>query len=98
MKITLRWRQTGKTTNLLYKSAINKIPIITFNHARVIQLMNIAEEEGLDIPKPLVFWLAIQEGRWFWWTVTDVYIDDLDNCVMISLYAFNIIEATLSTN
>lgn len=50
MKIINRPRGTGKTTQLIYLSEVNRIPIVTREPNYIIDL---AKRMGCDIPEPI---------------------------------------------
>ena len=55
MKIDVRPANSGKTINLIKKSAEMDIPIVCPVHSDAIRISNLAYSLGVNIPRPVVF-------------------------------------------
>jgi len=53
MKVIVRPRQCGKTTELLEYAAFYGYTILTHKHADCKRLLDLAHDMGLDIPEPI---------------------------------------------
>lgn len=51
--LVIKDRGTGKSTQLVYTSAITQYPIITQHRTSIIHLMDLANELGVVIPTPM---------------------------------------------
>ena len=79
MRVILKPRQCGKTTDLIQISAITGIPILALNRGRAVCIERRAYELGVLIPKPVVFTktaIQPQDGRRH--EIKDVLVDDAD--------------------
>lgn len=84
MKIINRPRGTGKTTQLIYLSEVNRIPIVTHEPNYIIDL---AKRMGCDIPEPIAItkYIGLTYGRNYDNRQQKFYIDDLE-CVLPCLF------------
>ena len=51
--LVIKDRGTGKSTQLVYTSAVTQYPIITQHRTSIIHLMDLANELGVVIPTPM---------------------------------------------
>lgn len=51
--LVIKDRGTGKSTQLVYTSAVTQCPIITQHRTSIIHLMDLANELGVVIPTPM---------------------------------------------
>ena len=51
--LVIKDRETGKSTQLVYTSAVTQYPIITQHRTSIIHLMDLANELGVVIPTPM---------------------------------------------
>lgn len=51
--LVIKDRGTGKSTQLVYTSAVTQYPIITQHRASIMHLMDLANELGVVIPTPM---------------------------------------------
>lgn len=51
--LVIKDRGTGKSTQLVYTSAVTQYPIITQHRTSIMHLMDLANELGLVIPTPM---------------------------------------------
>lgn len=51
--LVIKDRGTGKSTQLIYTSAVTQYPIITQHRTSIIHLMDLANELGVVIPTPM---------------------------------------------
>lgn len=84
MTIINRPRGTGKTTQLIYLSEINRIPIVSRNPDYIIDM---AKKMGCNIPSPIAItkYIGLTYGRNFNDRPQKFYIDDLE-CVLDCLF------------
>lgn len=76
-------RTVGKTECLLRYSAAQNIPILCTNAEREAHLMNLAEELGLQIPKPVTITMYGEHHGFF--GGSKIFMDQADK-VMESLF------------
>lgn len=80
MKIINRSRVTGKTTQLIYASEANEIPIVTHNPKYIIDL---AKKLGCNIPEPISIdkYIRSYAGNTRLSRFPRYYVDDLE-CII----------------
>lgn len=79
MEVIIRPRQSGKTTDLIRRSAETKEVIVVPFERDVALLRDKAEDHGLRIPQP-ISWTAFSARRYSV-AVPGLLIDDLDFCL-----------------
>jgi hypothetical protein len=93
MKITYKPRQSGKTTDLIKKSAKNNIAIVTHNLEEVKRIKHMANELNLTIPEPLTYnrlLKSLPSNK-----KQKVYFDDIE--ILSSRHGFELVEATANS-
>lgn len=99
MRIINKSRGTGKTTQIIYASAVTGFRIITPNHAMAKHIEEMAKNIGLKIPQPMSH-VEYRNGRGFQHNHEPILIDDLQNQILdeaLELY-FNapVVAATMT--
>ena len=78
MKVILKKRHEGKTTELVKMSAETHTYILTLNRKRVEEICRVADELGLHIPYPVTleeYYRTKFRGSF----ITEILIDDADD-------------------
>ena len=76
MKILQLERGKGKTTALIYTSAMTRYPIVVLTCAEVEMVQNMANSLGIDIPQPITLKTYMTYGKHY--GNDGILIDNLD--------------------
>lgn len=80
MKMIIRKRATGKTTELIKIAAQNNSTIVCVNNTRVNNVLEQANKMGLEIKQPITWYYFVAKSN-RGSGITGFLIDDLDACV-----------------
>lgn len=81
MRIINKSRGTGKTTQLIYASAITGFRIIAPNHAMASYIEKMAKDMGLNIPQPMSD-VEYRNRKELWNDHTPILIDEVQNQIL----------------
>lgn len=96
MKLINKNRGTGKSTQLLYTSATTGYPIIVATERQAEYLEKMAEELGLEIPKPITF---RRFNQYFIPRDSKILVDNLEfmlNDILKDYFGTEVCAATIS--
>ena len=88
MEILYRGRGTGKTTALIYASALTRIPILTSSSKHGDYIKKRAKELNLSIPEPLTAEDIRLGGKMHGMGITQVFADDAEVLLEKALHEY----------
>lgn len=95
MKLLIKGRRTGKTTQMLYTSEATGYPIVVHSRQMVSVLKNRAKQLGISIPEPI----TVNDLRMGFFSPKGVLIDEADKIISDALDAYlgcHVVAATLT--
>ena len=99
MKILRLERGKGKTTALVYTSAMTRYPIIVLTYAEAEMIQNMANSLGIDIPHPITLKTYMTYGGHYCNENDGILIDNLDIMlpkILNDYFNTNVVGATMN--
>ena len=73
----LSGRNTGKTTEMIVRSHMENVPIVTFNSKEAERIEKMAKDLGFSIPQPVTFQNLSDPWHTGLWTTREILVDEL---------------------
>lgn len=88
MRLIMKGRGTGKTTELIYASEVTGIPIATYSSGGVEHIKMMAERMGYDIPEPITYYELANNHHRGMPQYNNVLADDVDSILQKAINSY----------
>lgn len=88
MRLIMKGRGTGKTTELIYASEVAGIPIATYSKANAEYIKDMAERMGCNIPEPTTYYDLANKHHCGDMQYKSVLADDVDSILQKALNSY----------